>query len=474
MSASAASLLRRSLVAAVVAAGAIAASAGPAAADTVCTRVAAPNGSDSGAGTAGDPYATAQRLVRSLQPGDTGCLRAGTYSENVTIDNGGSGDDSRVTVTSYPGDRATLDGRLYISDNANYVTVSNLELDGRDAPTCPSGATCTHLPSPTVNGDHVTFSGNEVTNHHVGICFALGNAGYGRAEHDLITGNRIHDCGRIPASNHDHGIYLTAADDTTVTGNVIYNNADRGIQLYPDAQRSTITGNIIDSNGEGIIFSGLGSTSSNDNVVEHNIITNAKLRYNVESYYPDAVGSGNVVRDNCLYGGARGNVMPSQYGFQATNNLTADPQYADPSNGDFTVGNQNCAQVLSGASVPTAPAGGANPVAASGSTATHHSGGTHSTRRHRRVLLAGAFLRRNSRHAHRWRLRLRGQFATRGLHQAIIEVRRGGSWERLAVRHLSREFRISVDPRIPAFHGAVITVVRVVAPGYGRSHAIRA
>src|SRR5947209_5849421 len=233
MSASAASLLRRSLIAAFVAIGAIAASAGPAAADTVCTRVAAPNGSDSGAGTAGDPYATAQRLVRSLQPGDTGCLRAGTYSENVTIDNGGSGDDSRVTLTSYPGDRATLDGRLYISDNANYVTVSNLELDGRDAPTCPSGATCTHLPSPTVNGD-------------------------------------------------------------------------------------------------GIIFSGLGSTSSNDNVVEHNIITNAKLRYNVESYYPDAVGSGNVVRDNCLYGGARGNVMPSQYGFQATNNMTADPHYADP------------------------------------------------------------------------------------------------------------------------------------------------
>src|SRR5437763_15407043 len=386
MSASAASLLRRSLVAAVVAAGAIAVSAGPAAADTVCRRVAAPNGSDSGAGTASDPYATAQRLVRSLQPGDTGCLRAGTYSENVTIANGGSGDDSRVTLTSYPGERATLDGRLYISDNANYVTVSNLKLDGRDAPSCPSGATCTHLPSPTVNGDHVTFSGNHVTNHHVGICFALGTAGYGRAEHDLIPGNRIHDCGRIPASNHDHGIYLTAADDTTVTGNVIYDNADRGIQLYPDAQHTTIRGNIIDGNGEGIIFSGAGSTASNDNLVENNIITNAKLRYNVESYYPDVVGTGNVVRDNCLYGGARGDVMPSQLGFTATNNLVADPQYADRSSGDYSVGNDRCAQVLAGKSLPTTPAGGtgsgAQPGTGTSGTGTSGSGSTSGSSHH--------------------------------------------------------------------------------------------
>src|SRR5205085_10751912 len=110
LSATAASLLRRSFAAVLVAAGFIAASAGPAAADTTCTRVAAPNGSDSAAGTVDDPYATAQRLVRSLQPGDTGCLRDGTYSEDLRISSGGNGDDSRVTLTSYPGERATLDG----------------------------------------------------------------------------------------------------------------------------------------------------------------------------------------------------------------------------------------------------------------------------------------------------------------------------------------------------------------------------
>ena len=46
--------------------------------------------------------------------------------------------------------------------------------------------------------------------------------------------------------------------DTIVRDNWIYDNTDRGIQLYPDADGSTITGNVIDSNGEGIVFAGEG------------------------------------------------------------------------------------------------------------------------------------------------------------------------------------------------------------------------
>ena len=71
-------------------------------------------------------------LVDSLGPGDTGCIRAGTYHEqNITIRNGGSGDDARVTIASYPGERATIDGRVYVADSANYVTVRDKESDVR-------------------------------------------------------------------------------------------------------------------------------------------------------------------------------------------------------------------------------------------------------------------------------------------------------------------------------------------------------
>jgi hypothetical protein len=42
-----------------------------------CTKVASPNGSDSASGRKSAPFETAQKLIDSLQPGETGCLRAG-------------------------------------------------------------------------------------------------------------------------------------------------------------------------------------------------------------------------------------------------------------------------------------------------------------------------------------------------------------------------------------------------------------
>jgi hypothetical protein len=77
--------------------------------ERICDRVVSP---------ADGPRAV-QRLVRSLRPGQTGCLAAGTYEEDVTIRRGGSGEDGRVTLRSKPGARAVLVGRLVVADSAN-------------------------------------------------------------------------------------------------------------------------------------------------------------------------------------------------------------------------------------------------------------------------------------------------------------------------------------------------------------------
>ena len=121
------------------------------------------------------------------------------------------------------------------------MTVEQLDLDGHDAPQCSASDYC-RLPSPTVNGDNIVFQDNDVTNRHQGICFNLGNASYGRAVDVTIQRNRIHDCGLLPANNHEHGIYLSYSDNTRILGNTIYDNADRGVQLYPDAQRTLDSG----------------------------------------------------------------------------------------------------------------------------------------------------------------------------------------------------------------------------------------
>jgi parallel beta-helix repeat protein len=247
-----------------------------------------------------------------------------------------------VTLRSYPGERARIVGRLWTTRQADGVIIRDLALDGRNA---------AGLPSPTVNGDDVHFIEVDVTNRHTGICFLLGSERYGRAERTLIARSRVHDCGRQPATNTDHGIYIAVADHTRVLDNNIYDNADRGIQLYPDAQATLIRGNVIDSNGEGVIFSGAGQTSSDGNIVERNVITNSRIRADVESYYPDGTpaGVGNVVRYNCIYGGASGEIDAAAGGFAAGPNTIADPRYRDPRKGDYTVDPTSaCVGVLPG------------------------------------------------------------------------------------------------------------------------------
>ncbi len=311
--------------------------AGPQA-TTVCHRMAAPGGSDRGAGTAAEPFRTVRRLADSLSPGQTGCLRGGTFTEQVKVRSGGRS-GAPITIAAAPGERPRLEGRLVIDRGADFVTVSGLALDGSTSPRCRRGASCTVLPSPTVYGDRVELRGNDITNPR-GICVILGRSG-DPVVGPVIAGNRIHRCGRLPRTNHDHGVYVENAIDGRIVANVIYDNADRGVQLYPSAQRMRIAGNVIDGNGQGVIFSAAGRVSSNDNVVESNVIANSRARHNVESYYPSGapIGRGNVVRGNCLFGGLRnpeeGGVQSPPIGFIAAENRIGPPGYVDRASGDF-------------------------------------------------------------------------------------------------------------------------------------------
>ncbi|CAN5646492.1 hypothetical protein BH10ACT11_BH10ACT11_16140 [soil metagenome] len=164
----------------------------------------------------------------------------------------------------------------------------------------------------------------------------------------------------MPAKNFDHGIYVEEADDTLIKDNWIYDNADRGIQLYPDAAGTKITGNVIDSNGEGIIFSGTSDSASRDTLVTHNVITNSRIRDNVESSYGegDPIGTSNVVRNNCIGGGAYdegdGGILSPAIGFTAKKNLTVAPDFVDQAAGNYKIASDDpCARIVAGATTPS-------------------------------------------------------------------------------------------------------------------------
>ena len=89
-------------------------------------------------------------FIAGLEAGETGCLRAGVHGDRGVVRSSAPG----VVLTSYPGETATLAGRLWIKRGADGVRVEDLVLEGRN----PQGS-----PSPTVNADDVVFRGNDVT-----------------------------------------------------------------------------------------------------------------------------------------------------------------------------------------------------------------------------------------------------------------------------------------------------------------------
>ena len=263
--------------------------------------------------------------MSGLKTGEIGCLRAGVHPADGVVTIAARG----VVLTSYPGETATLAGRLWIKRGADEARVENLVLDGRN----PEAR-----PSPTVNANHTVFRGNDISNDHTAICFVIGDDQYGQADGSVIEGNRIHGCGRLPPTNHDHGIYVAHAKNTTIRNNVIYDNADRGVQLYPDARRTIVSANVIDGNGEGVIFGGDEDEAASDNLVIGNVIAGSNVRYNIESHWQGPIGAGNVVRDNCVWTDrddfsgvpAGSGIEPSMTGVRAHGNVVADPAAAVP------------------------------------------------------------------------------------------------------------------------------------------------
>jgi parallel beta-helix repeat protein len=318
---------------AVLAAAAVAICAAPGGAGAQCVRTITPGES-------------VEAMVADLAPGQTGCLAGGTFFEDVTVRGGGAA-GAPITIAAAPGETPTLRGRLWIADSANWVTVEGLVLDGRNS---------RDLPSPSIHGDHVTFRNNDVTNHRAGgggeghgICFIVGSAdGWGVADETVLENNRIHDCG--VSDNHNHGIYIESSRSARIVGNLIYDNGDRGIQFYPDAQGTLVQGNVIDGNGSGVLFSGNAGLASSGNRVVGNVISNSRNRFNIESWYPEGnpIGRANFATRNCVWNGERGEIA-DEWGFTAASNTVADPQFVDRAAKDFRLRlTSRCAAVVTG------------------------------------------------------------------------------------------------------------------------------
>lgn len=76
-------------------------------------------GDDTANGCEAAPWKSLEHAVRQLKPGDTLCLRGGTYYEHPSLTQSGTA-EAPITIRSYPGETAVLDGGLreFIDDPA--------------------------------------------------------------------------------------------------------------------------------------------------------------------------------------------------------------------------------------------------------------------------------------------------------------------------------------------------------------------
>ena len=295
-------------------------------ADSPCTQVAAPYGSDDAEGTEEDPYRSLEELVDELDAGDVGCLRAGTYDgdgDSVYFDTPGA------ELRSYPGELATITAFMEVRPDAVDAHLHHLRFDA------------SHHDNEVgikLQADRTQFTDNELTKGGNGICLLAGS--YHPAAGVVIERNRIYDCGPS-SSKFMHQIYLQGTRGAVVRWNILTGNAGGwGVHMYSDADDSLIAHNIIDGNHGGVIFAGGDDDTSDGNVVRNNAITYSQQRWNLEGSWSDAgTGSGNRALRNCVYSNgedAPSGIEEGDGGFAESANLVSPGSpYVARSRGDY-------------------------------------------------------------------------------------------------------------------------------------------
>ncbi len=242
---------------------------------TVPTYYVSPTGSDTHDGrTVGTAFRTITKAAAVVGPGDRVWIRGGTYRENVNIQASGT-ETAPITFEAYPGERPAMDGSglqtdfarawtqpAVLSIGGRFVTVRGLEI--RNAASTgvmvwPGGADSI-LDSLHVHHTYAAAIFLYLT-WNVSVLDSVVHDAF-----DFASGGSDADC--IGAGGYEaHGRHL-------IRGNMVYNCADDGIDLW---------------------------TSAN-NVVEHNVVHHSGMGWRGNGNgYKLGPGGGNIVRRNVAY-----------------------------------------------------------------------------------------------------------------------------------------------------------------------------
>lgn len=263
--------------------------------------------SDSGPGSASQPFCTIEHAAHVALPGDTIVVRAGTYS-GTSVNTANSGSRSRpITFTAYRRVRVIGGKNAFALANKSNIVIHGFTITG----TSSYGISVT-------GGANIVISHNDVSSSGLP---ELGLAAAGIYLKDLSGGLVLDNTSH---NNSSHGIDLTGsttkvmvkgnrsyrnayqyirnatgidvqAPGNTILDNFTYSNEDSGINVYPGATNTIVAQNVAYDNGDHGIdnFDAPGA-----DITGNTVFYNCTSGINVEGTSSHAVIENNISVDN--------------------------------------------------------------------------------------------------------------------------------------------------------------------------------
>ncbi len=245
------------------------------------TYYVSPNGNDLNDGSISNPWKTIQKASNTATAGSTVNVRAGTYSEIVTVNVSGNSTSGSIVFQNYPGESPVID--------ASTITV-------------PSGSTGVFQ---ITDKSYITISGFEIMN------FKTSTKGYvpigiyitGTSNHITLANNKIHNIehnGTSSSGTDAHGIAVYGTSGTQSINNIFIDNnelyalklgSSESLVVNGNVENFKITNNKVhDNNNIGIDAIGFEGTASANDQARNGIISGNTV-YNIESYGNVAYGT---------------------------------------------------------------------------------------------------------------------------------------------------------------------------------------